>query len=138
MSFSYDLVSDDDEIRRVSQIRKHLPLRGQAMFDDAEILSFRGDVADEFGADSYEATKGASKLAAASALKAIARNELHVQKVQETLALKTDGAAMTREMRLSADSLCDEVKAAKQRYLDNLALADSSAVDDGFHIVSMV
>jgi len=64
-----------------------------ALFSDEEIDAFLSMENDSV------------RLAAAAALEAIARSEVLVLKVIETLSLKTDGAAVARELRQSAREL---------------------------------
>lgn len=102
------LISDDVESYGGSDIY---------FFTDAKIDAFLEMAADLDGS--------LVRFAAAEALESWASNQLMVLKVVQRLDVKTDGAAVAREMRMRAEVLR---KAAK----------DSSSDDAGFEIAEML
>lgn len=88
MTVTYNLGNDIGKVRRlINDVDSTL-----AIFQDDEITFFLE-------------LEGGVRRAAALGLETIARNELYILKVIELMDLKTDGAAVAREMRLQAAEL---------------------------------
>jgi hypothetical protein len=100
-TYTYDLSSANATVKARSRVRKHIPDREAPWsFNDVEID------------DSLEENNGNTKLAAADLLESKATDEAFVQKVQETLGEKTDGAKTGDFVIKRAQMLRDQVKAA--------------------------
>ena len=89
MAFTYDPTTDRGRVRLLVADTNDADATLQ-IFTDAEIDAFL-DLNDQ-----------AVLLAAAMAAESIASSELFIQKVIQTLDLKTDGAATAREWRMKA------------------------------------
>ena len=128
MAFTYQPLSDDAEIAAIGRVRLLATdtIAESALLQDSDIQAF------------LLLEENVIKLAAAQALDFIASREVLVQKRIETLGLKTDGPAESKELRAHANALRAQVKAGNDR-LDELAEAElddfdivPGADDDGF------
>lgn len=111
MAFTYSLATDTGKLRLLIMDNQ----AASYLLEDDELDAF-------LSLESSNLKRGA-----ALALETIARNEVYVLKVIELLELKTDGAAVARELRFQAKVLRDQ------------ADRDEAAEDGGaFDIAEMV
>lgn len=94
MAFTYDVTTTEGRVRLLIGDT----VNSGHLFEDSEISAFLSLNGDNV------------RLAAASALEAIAANQVMVLKVIRLLDLSTDGAAVARELCQQAASLRDQVE----------------------------
>ena len=93
MAFTYDVTTDRGKVRLLcTDVESTDPC-----FDDAEI-------------DAFLSMGGGVLIAAAMALETIGSNEVLVLKLIKLLDLQTDGASVSRELRMRAGVLRDQAK----------------------------
>jgi hypothetical protein len=114
MAFTYDITTPAGKVRLLcTDVDSTNPV-----FQDTEIAAFLTMESDSI------------KRAAALALETIAANQVLVLKVIELLEIKTDGAAVARELRLRAGLLRDQ--AAAEIDADDVAFDIAEQVFDPF------
>lgn len=114
MAFTYDITTPAGKVRLLCTDVDS----AQSVFQDTEIAAFLTMESDSI------------KRAAALALETIAANQVLVLKVIELLEIKTDGAAVARELRLRAGLLRDQ--AAAEIDADDVAFDIAEQVFDPF------
>lgn len=102
MAFTYQPGCTEPQGRSISDVRRHISdTRAETpIFSDEEILGFLADVSWAGGIEPW-----AAMMAACFALNANATDEGRLQKRVETLGLKLDGPALTKELRAQANEL---------------------------------
>ncbi|KAA3644554.1 MAG: hypothetical protein DWQ07_14135 [Chloroflexi bacterium] len=95
MAFTYDVTTDAGKVRMLVGDKDTDTAENQ-IFTDAEIDAF------------LAMEENSIKRAAASALLAIANNQVYVLKVMKTLDMMTDGAKMADSLRAMAEQLRKE------------------------------
>jgi hypothetical protein len=110
VAFTYDLNTDTGKVRLLIPDTQ----ADAYVLEDEEIAAFMG-------------MESGLKRAAALAMETIARNELLVLKVIQILDLRTDGAAVARELRQQAAVLREQA-----------AADDELAAGDGWDIAGMI